>query len=437
MLWIIRLIKKAVKHLKDNGTKETARKTVRKIKGRLNKRSQSGHIKAQPLQADRLFWEKLNHIQPVKHIDVNRDKPRFNMVTDCLSSWNLFGGVATAIILSTIFAKKTGMPLRIITRYAENNPRDYFDFIDFLKLDKPENVEFYSDHERSYKQNIYKLEVSKNDIFMSTSWWTTKAIKNANRRDRCFYLLQETEYAFYPNGDDQSFCREILDDASVDYIINSKLLHDHYVLNGFKKITKNSTHFEPAFPKHIYFPGEGSFKSKDKKKLFFYSRPNNPRNLFYRGIKIIDDGFRAGILDKDSWDIYFAGERTPDLVFCNGAAPIQLGKLGLKEYADLLRTVDIGVCLMYTPHPSYPPLDVASSGGIVLTNRYENKQHMDYSENIICGDLEGLGMMDGLEKCVKLAQDPALRKKNYLNNNISTDWETSLANTIDFMSQRI
>ena len=55
---------------------------------------------------------------------------------------------------------------------------------------------------------------------------------------------------------------------------------------------------------------------------------------------------------------------------------------------------------MDTPHPSYPPLDLAASGAVVVTNRHGRKTSLcQYSENIVCVDptVEALkaGIADG------------------------------------------
>ncbi len=43
------------------------------------------------------------------------------------------------------------------------------------------------------------------------------------------------------------------------------------------------------------------------------------------------------------------------------------------DYARLLRAHDVGLALMYTPHPSLVPLEMASAGMVTVTNSFENK----------------------------------------------------------------
>jgi hypothetical protein len=59
-----------------------------------------------------------------------------------------------------------------------------------------------------------------------------------------------------------------------------------------------------------------------------------------------------------------------------------LGKLDLAAYGALLRDSAIGLSLMLSPHPSYPPLDMAHLGMLVLTNRFGTKDLAAWHENI-------------------------------------------------------
>jgi hypothetical protein len=44
--------------------------------------------------------------------------------------------------------------------------------------------------------------------------------------------------------------------------------------------------------------------------------------------------------------------------------------LTLAEYAGVLRESAVGIALMASPHPSYPPLEMAHFGLRTITNRY-------------------------------------------------------------------
>jgi hypothetical protein len=42
-------------------------------------------------------------------------------------------------------------------------------------------------------------------------------------------------------------------------------------------------------------------------------------------------------------------------------------------YGAFMREHDVGMALMYTPHPSLVPLEMASAGLVTVTNTFENK----------------------------------------------------------------
>ncbi|MDD3887300.1 MAG: hypothetical protein PHN19_00805 [Patescibacteria group bacterium] len=375
-------------------------------------------------------------LQSLNAIKISNNNFRLNIVTDSIKKRSLFGGVATALILATLFSNKYKIPLRIITRTTENNPRDYKNLLNFFKIEQPQKTEFFSDYDRNLCDNNYRIEISEKDIFLATSWWTAEVIRKVNLRKNFFYILQEVEGYFYPNGDEQYMCNSVLNKQNINYIINSKILSDYYSKNGYENVSSKSINFEPAFPKHVYSPGQDSFTKKTKYKLFFYSRPANPRNLFWTGLKILDEAILSGTIDTKEWDIYFVGSKVPPVIFSNGVIPKRLGQLNWNEYSKFLKTVDLGFCLMQTPHPSYPPLDIVSSGGVVLTNKYLNKQSLNYSDNIICENLDEKSMLEGFKQAIKLAKDSKKRQQNYLNSSLETSWEISFEKVLEFMYER-
>jgi hypothetical protein len=87
------------------------------------------------------------------------------------------------------------------------------------------------------------------------------------------------------------------------------------------------------------------------------------------------------------WRIAFAGQEfDPELVaeLENAAC---LGKMPLEDYADLLNRSGIGVALMISPHPSFPPLEMASAGMVTITNNHESKDMTARADSILSLDL--------------------------------------------------
>jgi hypothetical protein len=93
---------------------------------------------------------------------------------------------------------------------------------------------------------------------------------------------------------------------------------------------------------------------------------------------------------------------------------------------------------MYTHHPSYPPLDLAASGAVIVTNRFANKLDLSaYSNNIICGDLHRESMLEAFAAGVCLVADDAARRTNHQENGLSRSWHTTTASIIKLLAASI
>lgn len=391
------------------------------------------------VKVNELLREKYWIARPLQVINEDNESVRLNVVTDDISKRSLLGGVATALILATLLCNENDWGIRIITRYVPCDLKDYYDFLDLYQLAAPKKVEAYSDEKRDNAAINYMLPVSKNDIFMATSWWSAKSILDTKIRNRILYIIQEEETFFYAYGDERYQCEKIMKSNNIDYIVNSKLLFDYLKKHGYDVLCKNGLYFEPAFPKHLYCASDESFSSKkgEKRKLFFYGRPHNPRNIYYFGLECLDEALKRGVIDTDLWDIYMAGYNDMgEIEFSTGYRPKMNGQMDWNDYAAFSKTVDVALSLMYTPHPSYPPFDMCCSGAVVVTNEFENKKDLSYSDNMLVMPLEKEAIILGIEKGIKLAQDSDQRRKNYDSMNIGRDWNSNFKEIVSTISER-
>lgn len=357
---------------------------------------------------------------------------RVNIVTDSISSGFLFGGVGTSLIFAALLANKWNAQLRIITRTerAKSENVDHLLSLYGIKLEHDIQFKF-----AAFYDPKCELDIAKEDLFITTSWWTTAATLPNVPNDKIIYLLQEDERMFYPFGDDRFRCEAILRNRDIRFLINTKLLFDHFVQDGFDNMAAQAMWFEPAFPAQIFHPRANS--QGGKRKFFFYARPNNPRNLFYLGIEVIEQAVLRQILDLDTWEIYLVGKDIPTVTFGDGYVPTKCENLTWSEYAELVGSIDLGLSLMYTPHPSYPPLDLVASGAVVVTNRFAGKRDLGgYSANLICADLDRNALVDALRHAVEIAMDSRVREHNYRNNGLPTDWKQSFDKIIQQLTER-
>ena len=123
--------------------------------------------------------------------------------------------------------------------------------------------------------------------------------------------------------------------------------------------------------------------SKRENIIICYGRPSTPRNCF----ELIKKGLITWQEDDDQnninlWKVYFVGEKF-DRNLINGIRNAEiLNKLSLQSYAELMKKSSIGISLMESPHPSYPPIEMALFGVNVITNTYESKDLSIRNKNI-------------------------------------------------------
>jgi uncharacterized coiled-coil protein SlyX len=366
------------------------------------------------------------HIQPPRVFRIPGHRHRVTMVTDSISEGSVFGGVGTAMVLASTIARHTGAVLRVVTRTEPPHAANFAAVMAVHGMPQPADVEFAFNP----VGGSHELDVSDNELFLTTSWWTTSSFRKVVRPGQIIYLLQEDERMFYPSSDERLFCQETLADETIRFVVNSRMLFDHLTEgdDALPNLKARGTWFEPAFPaagnRHAA-PGS----PPAKRRFFFYARPNNLRNLYWHGLQAILEGIEEDILDPDAWDFHFAGRDLTALELPRGVRPVLHQNLPWADYVALTRTVDVGLSLMATPHPSYPPLDLALAGAVVVTNKYGHKTSLDrYSDAIICVDPTVPALKQGLAAAVRRTAD---RQPASTRGHIEHDWSAAFQPVLD------
>lgn len=369
---------------------------------------------------------------------------RISVITDSIGSGSLFGGVGTALLFAAQLANRMDATLRIVTRTEEPSPSNAAQILGAYDIELKHEIQFAFlppaligvDDSLGKSRNAPApagLDIHPDELFITTSWWTTAATLPSVPRTSIIYLLQEDERMFYPFGEQRVQCERVLSTPDIRFVINTRLLYDHLIESGLENLRSNGSWFEPAFPKSLFHerervPGE-------KNRFFFYARQNNPRNLFHIGLDVIDRAINQGVLDVNEWEVFLVGKDIPNVTFGDGYVPRRCEGLEWKAYAELAGTIDLGLSLMYTPHPSYPPLDLAASGAVVVTNKFANKKNLsDYSGNIICADLDTDALVNALQVGVVLSQDKQARSRNYAANSLGADWGKAFEETLQLLT---
>jgi hypothetical protein len=162
------------------------------------------------------------------------------------------------------------------------------------------------------------------------------------------------------------------------------------------------------------------------------------RNLFCLGVEVIEKALSEGILDPNEWNFFFVGKDLTPIRLNEKVQPRLVQNLKWSRYRSLVNSMDLGLSLISTPHPSYPPLDLAASGAVVVTNTFGVKSNLEcYSANIICGCPTVEGLTNALKEAMPLVFDPLRRQRNRATDRILRDWRKSFQKPLDHLSHEL
>src|SRR5215213_9618675 len=96
--------------------------------------------------------------------------------------------------------------------------------------------------------------------------------------------------------------------------------------------------------------------------------------MFELGVLALSRALERGAF-ADGWSLHGIGTvRAGRRLDLGGGALLELlPRAPQTAYGQLLRGHDVGLALMYTPHPSLVPMEMASAGLLTVTNTFENK----------------------------------------------------------------
>lgn len=238
------------------------------------------------------------------------------------------------------------------------------------------------------------------DISFCSFWTSAYLLLKFNKTKRKYYFIQDYEPLFYPGGSTYALAESTYRFGFRGLVNTPGLLAAVNSRHGMEGIS-----FVPAVDQTIYYPDLK--KNNDKVRIFFYARPNNPRNAFNLGIIII-----KSLLEKypNQLEIITAGAEWDESIFGLRGKIKNLGLLNsLEAVGELYRSCDIGFVYMLSKHPSYQPFEFMASGMATVTNNNEdNLWLLKNRENSIVTEPSPAAMVDGIGA---LIEDERLRKK--------------------------
>lgn len=227
------------------------------------------------------------------------------------------------------------------------------------------------------------LEVSRSDRFVATTWWSAHIAAEAARSlggEGFGYLIQEYEPFTFPMGSYAALAAESYRLPHVA-LFSTELLRDYFRRHGLGVFAagqaagdRASAAFENAITV-VDPPTAAELAARRTRRLLFYARPepHAARNMFELGVLALSRAIATGAFD--GWELHGIGtlESARSVELGAGAVLELLPRSGQLSYAQVLRDHDVGLALMYTPHPSLVPIEMASAGMLTVTNTFENK----------------------------------------------------------------
>lgn len=360
--------------------------------------------------------------------------PTLNVLLPGMAMRAMSGGPNTAINLVYRLAAH-GIRLRFISTDIgmdkEHGPlRRHFASLTGLPDDLP-NVEIVCGFDRSKP-----LMIGRNDVFFASAWWNVQMIKRGltlTAPQRFIYIVQDFEPSLYAWSARHALA---LETYGLDFhaIICGRFLANYLFDSrigrfGDAAFRNSCAIFEPAVDRTKFYP-ETTAPAKVK-RLLFYARPTSAeRNLFELGLHALRQATLSGVFSDEPWELLFIGEAIPPVDLGRGVTIRPAPWLDYDKYAALMRSADIVLSLMLSPHSSYPPIEAAAAGAIAVTNTFANKTQdalAKVSPNIIGVPATLEGIVAGLGSAV--VQSRVQRPQRGLVN-VPDRWEDSFSETI-------
>jgi O-antigen biosynthesis protein len=239
------------------------------------------------------------------------------------------------------------------------------------------------------------------DAAIATLWTSAFPLLHLRRAAAKFYFVQDNEPQFYPAGAASAMAEQTYR-FGFPGIVNTPGLAEVYRSYGNQAVS-----FVPAVDLDRYHPDRGSRDPAAPVRVFFYGRPQTPRNAFGLGIAAL-----AQLKQRcaDRVQIICAGENWSPAQFGLTGKIENLGVLGsLDEVAGLYRSCDIGLVFMHTKHPSYQPLEFMASGMATVSN-------INPATEWLLRDGDNCLLTEPLptptaDRLVRLVEEPELRRR--------------------------
>jgi hypothetical protein len=338
---------------------------------------------------------------------------RLNLVIPNISPGVMFGGVTTGAEIAIALAQAIGADaLRLIVTDPEHDTDPALIARTAAAMGWPAD-KVGALVLRSARQSI---PARRDDVFIAYNFWTALnigpviAAQAAHYRAPelpLLYLIQDYEPQMFAFSSGHMLAREAYDTPPRLWgVFNSGSLAAYFRLMGHE--AERCFAFEPVIGDALR-PLLGEVAAAQRaRRIVVYGRPAVERNCFpalVRGLR----RWAADYPEFADWEVVSAGTPHKPVALGDGREMRSVGKLALDDYAQLLLGSRVGVSLMASPHPSYPPLEMAHMGLLTVTNRYTCKDLAGWHGNIVStGSIAEAPLAAAIaEACRRSAEPPA------------------------------
>lgn len=323
------------------------------------------------LQANRMRKPKIALSAPLA-------RPRLNMLFPDLDPKIVFGGYAAAFeFLSALHGHveirlvTTSFPTEGVQALVDkfsSNPRlsAMLKGAAYVDISKEDSV----------------LPVGRGDVFCAYSFWDcllAHELVKQMKQERFIYFCQEDETVFHDYSTDHALGRQAQSLPQFT-IFNTEILRTYFRSNrlGIFRDDVESGDANSISFQHALVPVEPAsmeeYQARTKARVLCYARPevHAKRNLFEMSLMALTEFTR--VMNFTPEEVEFVGVGSlhyqGNIPLANGHQLKIIPKLELNNYAKALAGFDIGLSLMYAPHPSILPFEMSCAGLVTVTNTF-------------------------------------------------------------------
>lgn len=357
------------------------------------------------------YYDAVPEIYPVGVSRSRKSRHRLNVLLPTMKPEKVYGGITTA--LTVVRQVADAMPSNVDLRVLITSDTVNRESVEELSQRLGRSISWVMPDDDVTGNTIAGIAENQNipiclrstEMYIATAWWTAdlgfrlidRQQELFSRKSRMAYIIQDYEPGFYAWSNTYALAEATYhrgDETTA--ILNSEELAG-YVLARYQ--------FADAY--HVPYKihprlADLLAPTVPDKRILAYGRPSVSRNCF----DLICEGLRIwqtrNPMENSGYEVIFAGEEFDASLLSQLANASNAGKLPIDEYASALNRSAIGISLMVSPHPSYPPLEMATAGCVTITNAYEGKDLRKRSDNFISLDYLSPQMLaDALDQAVK------------------------------------